>query len=631
MKYILSFFCFAVCCSSCNNNQESQIQSTLEVAESNRSELEKVLSYFENEKPDKLKREAARYLLANMSGHTSMQGRRMEVYKEMVRVAKKPIPKDTLEAIWERAKAIKGGMDEEEDAVLISSDYLIRHIEQSVEGWKHAPWKDRVSFEDFCRYILPYRVNTEQLASGWIDSLRTRYAPAIEGIKDMKTAYMAVLKKLDKEYRESEVSCPYTPDILTLDNMKMGPCKDQCMLAAAVLRALSIPAVYDYVTHWTNYSRVGHSWVALVDGGETYTWEKKDTEVRKAVRIPASVMKAEAVPEKDYPYSVDTLKRVSKVYRMLYTTNTPEDVSETYQLKGYCKMEVPEAVEAVYLCTFRTGRDWEPVDAAYVRRGECRFANLGCGTVYLLMKKECGRLFSVSIPFILHENGKIERLVADKQARETVVLTRKYPLMGNWISQWHKMIGGKLEASNRPDFLPATVLDNIAETPVYKNRFRIPHVEEAYRYVRYVCPDNCRTPLAELEFYEASTGKLLIGEPIGSERLSERSMRQTFDRDLMSVCSSKKKYWVGLDLKTKRRIGEVVLYPKNDGNFIDIGDCYELFYYDKGWVSLGRQTASGLSLVYRNVPKGSLLLLKDHTKGKEERVFVYRHDRQVWG
>ena len=79
MKYIPYLFFFLFCCVACNNHQESQIQATLEVAGSNRPELEKVLSHFENEKPDKLKLEAARYLIANMGGHTSLQGKRLEV------------------------------------------------------------------------------------------------------------------------------------------------------------------------------------------------------------------------------------------------------------------------------------------------------------------------------------------------------------------------------------------------------------------------------------------------------------------------------------------------------------------------------------------------------------------------
>ena len=36
------------------------------------------------------------------------------------------------------------------------------------------------------------------------------------------------------------------------------------------------------------------------------------------------------------------------------------------------------------------------------------------------------------------------------------------------------------------------------------------------------------------------------------------------------------------------------------------------------------------SLVYRNIPKDVLLLLRNHTRGVDERIFVYENDTQAW-
>jgi len=35
-------------------------------------------------------------------------------------------------------------------------------------------------------------------------------------------------------------------------------------------------------------------------------------------------------------------------------------------------------------------------------------------------------------------------------------------------------------------------------------------------------------------------------------------------------------------------------------------------------------------LHYDNVPGNALLLLRNHTKGKEERIFTYENDEQIW-
>ena len=50
----------------------------------------------------------------------------------------------------------------------------------------------------------------------------------------------------------------------------------------------------------------------------------------------------------------------------------------------------------------------------------------------------------------------------------------------------------------------------------------------------------------------------------------------------------------------------------------------------RGWRSLGRQTATADSLRYEEVPVGTLLLLRNHTRGAQERIFVMEEGRQVW-
>jgi hypothetical protein len=44
----------------------------------------------------------------------------------------------------------------------------------------------------------------------------------------------------------------------------------------------------------------------------------------------------------------------------------------------------------------------------------------------------------------------------------------------------------------------------------------------------------------------------------------------------------------------------------------------------------GRKLAVDNKLHYDDVPKGALLWLKNHTQGKEERIFTYEDGKQVW-
>ena len=52
-------------------------------------------------------------------------------------------------------------------------------------------------------------------------------------------------------------------------------------------------------------------------------------------------------------------------------------------------------------------------------------------------------------------------------------------------------------------------------------------------------------------------------------------------------------------------LSQIMLYiPHNDGNYIEPGDTYELFYQNgsEGWKSLGRKNRRRRHLVYEGVP-----------------------------
>ena len=89
-------------------------------------------------------------------------------------------------------------------------------------------------------------------------------------------------------------------------------------------------------------------------------------------------------------------------------------------------------------------------------------------------------------------------------------------------------------------------------------------------------------------------------------------------------------FWVGLDYGKPTLLNKVFFCPRTDDNDVSPGDEYELFYWDDQWSSLGKQSAQEHQLIYNNVPKNALLLLRDLTKGREERPFTYENGKQIW-
>ena len=59
-------------------------------------------------------------------------------------------------------------------------------------------------------------------------------------------------------------------------------------------------------------------------------------------------------------------------------------------------------------------------------------------------------------------------------------------------------------------------------------------------------------------------------------------------------------------------------------------ELYELFYWDKKWISLGRQYGKENRLAFYNIPQNALFRIHNHTRGKEHRPFTYEEGKQVW-
>ena len=159
---------------------------------------------------------------------------------------------------------------------------------------------------------------------------------------------------------------------MTLHNIQRGSCDQRSIYAVAVLRSLGIPAAYDYVPFWGNYSVNGHSWGAFVNNGRTFTVYGNDTIAKEYNIIDGSNFNDKG--ELMHPYHKwDSIKRVSVINRqcyelqsnpnVLYDKDIPHEfrnlytknVSDLYGYTNSAKMPNPIKGDA-YLYVFNTGR-----------------------------------------------------------------------------------------------------------------------------------------------------------------------------------------------------------------------------------------------------------------------------------
>ena len=519
---------------------------------------------------------------------------------------------------------------------------LISDIDFSFKVWRNSPWKKDVSFKAFCKYILPYRVYEERPISNWKKKLYYKYHNLIKNIKDIKIAFALVHDSINKEIKRAHFQYPYQLNACEMEKIKGGSCLQRCVYEASVMRALGIPVVMDGTTFWGNYSNSGHTWIALIGRDGLYTVANKDSIARKNNPIDSSIFPIRKKVSNDFPYDTTFKKRCSKITRIQYSISssnyndkkTPRnifnlfnnvhfsDVSSDYNLKSSIIIRGKYGCYC-YLCSYQTGYGWAPISFAKNNNGMYSFKNLGDSIIYLPVIYKNDKMIALSNPILLHRKKAtiLNPIFTEKKA---IILDRKYPLINQFINTWNDMLGGIFEGSNNKEFINSTHLYIIKKTPHYRNIINLNN-KFRFRYIRYTNPKNRKAQIAEM--YLINNNKLIYGKPFCKEMKDIGKIVDGNEFTYPNVIHGG--YKLTFDFNKRITASKICFIPKNDGNFVIPSDIYELFIFQKKWISYGKKYSNGHSLIYKNIPSNALFLLKDISNGNEERIFTY-NKKQIW-
>jgi len=586
---------------------DERLGNALERAGTNRRELVEVLEHY---KDDSLKLEAAKFLIENM-----------------------------YHSYYKEGKSIN-------DINVITSEYLIKDIDSAFYGWEHSPWKKEIDFDTFCRFILPYRVANEPL-SYWRDTLRNEYKHLIVDIKDpiraFEKVYSAVLKQFEKLGTAEQ---PFI-DIMTLHQIKKGTCGQRGIYVGAVLRSLGIPAAFDFVPFWGNYSTSSHAWVSYTNRGRTFTVYGNDSIAKEFNLIDGCNFNDPG--ELIHPHHQwDSIKRVPVIMRLCYELQSPleiiKDKNMPAELKDLFLINVSRQygfthhVEFAsvpngdpYLYAFDTGRGWRAVTKGETHNSKVVFKDLPGKMVYLPFSCYKKHKRPMGNPFLLDENGNTHFFKPDLRNCRKVTIWRKYPLRKQWYNRWKQFMGTTIEVSDDSLFRNKRIVYAF-DTPVESIIEKSLDIDRPYRFIRILSDTAKRPEIAVFKVFAKYSRKRMNGRSIFHD-VPASTVGQIFDDDYMTYASKMLPgYWVGLDLgeDNKDIVGGFELCPRHDMNMIRKGEKYELFYYDKEWKSLGVQMAQADSLIYRNVPDNALLWLRSKAGEIEERIFTFKDGKQIW-
>ena len=663
--------------SACSSYQDQQLEYALKLAKENRQELYDVLEYYQNE-PEKLK--ATHFLIRNMIGKQVIDSNSISQkqpffdafanYVEQYGSYKNDIQYiiyDSIKQLYPNTESYPLYL---QDLQTLSSDFLIRHIDNCFHIWSQYPWCKDIDTETFQKYILPYTTNNCYWEQSF-DFFLKKYALMRDTVRDKPYEEIGALisNDIDRKFlQEWNIFRGKYKGLLptTFKNMafaQMGTCLEENIYKIAALRMNGIPAVLNTHPGWGNADSP-HFWTEIVGDkqiGKLYDNTQRPYYTEKDVLITNMFwMNAynPLVKEDIMPFiSIQYCRTVPKVYRLNYelmknslALSTEEEIPDFFKNPNIeditnkyivCKdIEVPlwndhHPKKYVYLCSYDTDK-WVPISWSHPKGKRALFEKMGVNMLYLPVYYDNGIILPAGEAFILTTSGELNILSSQQSRTEpSATFYTKAPYRLRTALQAANTVGTRFYICNRKDLSDSVLVHTIDETPFYVDSFIIPD-NKKYHYLicdfKNVNPIGYPFGIAEIKIYE-NNDKLITGEWSGTKGVPNYTLDKATDEDRVSFFQPdqhEKQQQIIFEIKRPCKIEKVEFYPRNDDNRIVTGELYELFYWDKKWISLGQQYGKENKLTFHDIPQNALFRIHNHTRGKEHRPFTYENGKQVW-
>lgn len=275
--------------------KESLLDNALFFAGDNRVELEKVISYYSQKEKDSLKLKAAYFLIENMQYHYYYDGSYIDsmlTYYLTLSKQENIVPQKILDSLLYRSNSFSmQNIEKIYDIHMLDSAFICSNIDFSFKIWEELPWCKNVSFEDFCRYILPYRIGTER-PSLWKEYFYSKYYPILHrDIQHLNEPIDAISLLMDsltkKDFRFTMTAPPNMPNVGPVyAELLCGSCRELTDFSVYVGRSLGIPCAVDFSPMRGDVND-GHLWTVYFSGEDTYV--------------------------QDFPYGINILQKDKKI------------------------------------------------------------------------------------------------------------------------------------------------------------------------------------------------------------------------------------------------------------------------------------------------------------------------------
>lgn len=663
MRIILLLYLLLII-TSCVQPKDKPLEQALRESGDNRAALESVIDHYKTTDSDSLKLKAAIFLIENMHGKITIENVDVNKYKNVLNSLAKlddPYPEDGyLSVVNQKIDSIlnnnKLSIRYSLDLKTITAKYLIQSIDDAFLQWQSVPWHNNYTFEEFCEFVLPYRTDSERLEN-WRPLAHSRILQAEDSTLSKGLLFDLGVFLIDSAKIRYNIGMDKFPIAMTLSDMeviKIGSCTHISSYLSKLFRSCSIPSAVDFVPAWANRSGK-HMWnVIILQNGKSKEIGNNPNgnntmyhKISKIYRHRYSLVRedilfkmknAEQIPSF---FSRFDKQDITAQYNMPVTDMLVNNLQKSdHKIAWLCTFNNSQWVPVAYaLCDADGKALFKDMGQGALPDGEKPIAHLndGKGIAYLPAYYDGKRTLPAAAARILHEDGVVEIMDVDTINKQTITVNRKYPKHPNFDEYEKHMVGGRFEAANRSDFSDALTLLTIARPQAWQmERFLVPSNLSSvpYRYIRYVAPICNRGNIAELRFYSQNVP--LTGKPIGTPgEAPNRGPAALFDDNMesfynVSSADTLNNVWAGLDLGKPLPITEIAFAARTDDNEICPGDTYQLLYWHNRWQPLPTIVAKNHQISWADVPSNTLYLLRNLSRGIEQRPFTYENETQIW-
>lgn len=291
----------------------------------------------------------------------------------------------------------------ESDLEAMTAEYLIRNIDLAFEARERYPWARHYSDSVFLRYVLPYRIDAEELTD-WRTFFRERYEPMVDtmaGRKDIRGVARLIIRDVRSWFGFHPEALMLKPAFTPEEAMACGrgECNSSADIFVLALRAMGIAATKDIIPVWGT-SDGGH--VEAVYFDEEGNPVMLDTGEWLAAG-PPKIYRVEFAPW------VTSTERANVFEDPYYRDVTAEYVATSDLIVAFDSAPDATAGERAALAVFGNER-WRPAVLAEASptEGKAAFKGVGRGILYLPVLAAGRSVRPAGRPFRLDPRGNIQ-------------------------------------------------------------------------------------------------------------------------------------------------------------------------------------------------------------------------------